>query len=302
MGKITLQKGHCFRTSGRTGGRGEQTFADRVGAILADELRARGHDVLVILADQDAPNYRDVFVALHTDGSFNGNAHGASVGFPSDSDGRMAQAWKRAHQRAGYTWGFLKDNYTEDLRKYYGFGGAVGYKHEYLAEHGMHSNDTEYLWLHSHYRECAMAHVAAIGEIIGHPNPGGTQPVSDPTPTTTAVDVVEFFDGRVWTVDVAGGVFTEGGAAYLGSLPEIGVKPNFPVVALLVTNNGDGYIIVCADGGFFHFGNAPRIQPLMTLMQEVQSGARRVTRARWADFDNRWITLLSNLGERYHAS
>lgn len=295
MGKITLQLGHCFRKTGATGGRGEQKFTNSVGNILAEELRKLGHDVIVLLADQDVPDYRDVFVALHTDGSSNLDRHGASVGYPSNSNGKLAEAWKRAHQRAGYAWGFLPNNYTTNLRNYYGFGKAVGYKHEFLAEHGQHSNDNEYLWMHSDYRRCAMAHVAAIGEIVGHPNGGA---VSDPTPTSIAIDTTEFLDGRVWTFSEDGGVFTEGGAGYHGSL--VGIKLNYPVIAGLVANDGGGYIIVAADGGLFHFGNAPHIQPYIPLMQEVSTGHRTVRQAKWADMENKVITLMTNLGERYH--
>lgn len=296
MSRITIQRGHCFRTSGATGGRGEQKFADSVGKLMTDELRSLGHDVRLLTADESVPHYRDVFVALHTDGSTNKNARGASVGYPYDSDGKLAQAWKRAHQRAGFPSGFYPDNYTENLRKYYGFGRAVGYRHEFLAEHGFHSNDNEYLWLHSHYRECALAHVAAIGEIVGHPNGG---PVNyDPTPTDKAVDVVEFLDGRVWTFASDGGVFAEQGAGFFGSMG--GQTLSFPVVSGLVTNDGGGYILVGADGGLFHFGNSPRIQPYIPLMQEVARGERIIRRGRWADMENKVITLLSNLGERYH--
>lgn len=53
-----------------------------------------------------------------------------------------------------------------------------------------------------------------------------------------------------------GGVFTFGEALYFGSLPELGVTPNAPIVSAFVSPSGGGYTLVAADGGVFTFGDA----------------------------------------------
>lgn len=259
MARITIQMGHCFRKSGSTGGRGEQILAEQVGKRLEAMLEAVGHDVIRLGADQAVPNNRDLFIALHSDGSTDPSRHGASVGYPDDGRSyRMAAAWKRAHERAGYRWGFQRDNYTNNLRYYYGFRDAEGYKFRFLAEHGMHSNPEEYGWMHADYDRLARAHFAAIGEMLGHPKPVVSpgpivpMPPTDPTPTSQAVSTTINPDGRIWTFSRDGGVFTEGGAAFLGTPP----AGHRPIVAGRATP-GNGYALVGDDGGYFNFGDAP---------------------------------------------
>jgi peptidoglycan/xylan/chitin deacetylase (PgdA/CDA1 family) len=53
-----------------------------------------------------------------------------------------------------------------------------------------------------------------------------------------------------------GGVFSFGGASWLGSLPGIGVTPVRPVVGIAPTPDGNGYWQVSSDGGVFTFGDA----------------------------------------------
>lgn len=172
MARVTIQMGHVPRTSGATGTWREQEFARTVGPKLRDELKRLGHVVTLIGAD-DAVPAGDVFVALHTDGSTNPDRRGASVGYPpaASEEGRLARAWKAAHQLQGYSGGFFADNFTAALRNYYGFRRAVGYKHEFLAEHGTSTNATDEAWLFSHIPQCVRAHVDAIGAIVGHPIP-----------------------------------------------------------------------------------------------------------------------------------
>lgn len=54
-----------------------------------------------------------------------------------------------------------------------------------------------------------------------------------------------------------GGVFCYEGAPYFGSLPELGVQPNAPIVDMTWTLTGNGYWLMGEDGGIFNFGDAP---------------------------------------------
>ena len=51
-----------------------------------------------------------------------------------------------------------------------------------------------------------------------------------------------------------GGVFTYGGARFLGSTGAINL--NMPIVGMAATSTGNGYWLVAADGGIFSFGDA----------------------------------------------
>lgn len=207
--KIVIQMGHVARTSGATGTHREQEFVKTLGPKLRSELFVRGHKALLIGADDSIPSC-DVFVALHTDGNVNKSIRGASVGYPSSdpnsNHAKLAAVWKRHHQAQGYSGGFHKDNYTEGLRFYYGFG-KVGAKYEFLAEHGTTTNPEDEAWLFANVNRCVQAHVDAIGEVVGHPV---TPPVVDPEPTPPSVENEENMkwlfrldgDSKVWLTDL----------------------------------------------------------------------------------------------------
>jgi len=57
-----------------------------------------------------------------------------------------------------------------------------------------------------------------------------------------------------WCVSADGGVFSSGGAPFLGSLA--GHSLNAPISGIAGTDNGLGYRLVGADNGIFTFGNA----------------------------------------------
>jgi hypothetical protein len=71
--------------------------------------------------------------------------------------------------------------------------------------------------------------------------------------------------GGYWMVATDGGLFAFGNATFHGSLPGIGLSPagsgrprslNAPVVAMVASPTGRGYLLVGADGGVFAFGDA----------------------------------------------
>ncbi len=207
MSKIVIQQGHVARKTGAIGTYREQEFAKIVGAKLTVEFRKLGHVVSLIGADDDVP-VCDIFIALHLDGNLNKTIRGASVGYPSDdpnsASGKLAQAWKRNHQKQGYPAGFHRDNYTEGLRYYYGFRKSSA-KYEYLAEHGTSTNPEDEAWLFSHLDACVKAHVDAVGEVVGHPVVPTPEP--EPLPVQGEEESMKWLfriegDPMIWITDL----------------------------------------------------------------------------------------------------
>ena len=287
MARVTIQMGHVARETGRTGTVWEQDNARSLAPRIERRLRDLGHKVKVIGADESVPA-GDVFVALHLDGSTNTSRRGASVGYPDPAGGALAAAWKQEHQRAGYPGGFLADNYTSALRGYYGFGRAAGYQRRFLAEHGTATHAGDLAWIQANQDAMAIAHVNAIGRIVGHPKAGGEMP-------TNIVGFAKAPGGGLWNLGADGSVAAQEGAPDHGSLPGIGVTPAAPAVEIVAHGRG-GYWIIGADGGIFAFGDAPVITPYQPLMDEYRRGERRVVDAE-AEGDR--VVLVSNRGEVY---
>jgi hypothetical protein len=68
-----------------------------------------------------------------------------------------------------------------------------------------------------------------------------------------------------WMVATDGGMFAFGDARFHGSLPGLGYAPagsgrkkslNAPIVAMVASPTGQGYLLVASDGGVFAFGDA----------------------------------------------
>lgn len=257
MARVCIQMGHVPRTKGATGTVREQEFAKALAPLIAARLRERGHAVDVIGAD-DAVPAADVFVALHLDGSTNAERHGASVGYPpsDESSARLAKAWKAAHQLvAGYSWGFLPDNYTANLSGYYGFRRSSA-DHEFLAEHGHATNADEQAWLFDNLGPIADGHVVAVGAVVGHPRPhGGSVNVTN----IAHVDHLESPEGGVWIATREGGVFAFGRAEYFGSPAglALGHAESFGAFGDRTIERRDdgrpGYQLRADDGHVFHF-------------------------------------------------
>lgn len=165
MKTLVIQRGHVPRTTGYTGTAGEQEV---VTAIAAEAVRIgppAGWQLRVI--DADEPDYRyrgDAFIALHCDGSTNRAASGASVGYQTPEGEAFAKRWKAAYAAHGWPHGFKADNYTENLRDYYGFRHALaaGNRACMVAEHGYLTNATDAAWIRAHITECARAIMAAL--------------------------------------------------------------------------------------------------------------------------------------------
>ena len=144
MSTLIIQRGHVARTSGATGAPGEQAMARRNAAeivAIAKDLP----DVTPVIIDADEPNHRyrgDHFVSLHGDGSANSNAKAASVGYRNPEGQALGRRWKQRYEEAGWPYGFMRDNYTTNLGRYYGTGQAVsaGNERAIITEAGFMTN------------------------------------------------------------------------------------------------------------------------------------------------------------------
>jgi hypothetical protein len=80
--------------------------------------------------------------------------------------------------------------------------------------------------------------------------------------------------GGYWLVASDGGIFAFGDAAFAGSVPASGIAPvgsksphhlEAPIVGIVPTINGKGYLMVASDGGVFAFGNARFVGSCATI-------------------------------------
>ena len=76
----------------------------------------------------------------------------------------------------------------------------------------------------------------------------------DATPQSRLVGVAGLPNGGYWVANSTGGVFTYGGAQFLGSVGNRALAS--PIVGMAARPQGDGYWLVAADGGVFSFGAA----------------------------------------------
>lgn len=152
---VFIQAGHFNHHSwdGNTGATGPQgaeidwtpVIRNKAAEILNE------HGVSVIKSDASIKGSHTKFhvalaVFLHFDGTDNPNAGGASVGYNDDSDAPAASAWKTLY-REFYPFGWHSDNYTVNLRSYYGYANTVTSDSEFVIEFGTLSNPVEAKWL-----------------------------------------------------------------------------------------------------------------------------------------------------------
>jgi hypothetical protein len=107
------------------------------------------------------------------------------------------------------------------------------------------------------------------------PAGSGTVPVYVVTPGGTARSPENFtyIQPGYWLAASDGGVFSFGGAQFLGSVPGV-LKPgqvlNSPIVAMADTPDHGGYWLFAADGGVFAFGDAAFFGSIPGVLQPGQ--------------------------------
>jgi hypothetical protein len=161
---VLIQAGHegCPENAGSTGPCGNEIDWT---PIVADEatriLRSEGISVIRCDGNFDLPSKKysvEAAVFLHFDGSI---SHGsrASVGFPTDSDhschlaedAAIACQWKSLYEKY-WPFGFMEDNFTVNLQRYYGYHAVTATKGKLLIEFGDLSNEEQAEWLQTRLR------------------------------------------------------------------------------------------------------------------------------------------------------
>lgn len=158
---ILIQAGHEGMTTGAMGASGP--LGDEIDwtPIVADEatriLRAAGVSVLRGDANFDLPHRRYSVAAaayIHFDGSGTPGVSGASIGYPVDDDlsshlpedAQAAAEWKRLY-RPIWPFRFMQDNFTDDLRRYYGYGPVTATRGMIVIELGEISDPKQAAWM-----------------------------------------------------------------------------------------------------------------------------------------------------------
>lgn len=169
---IVIQAGHVGRTTGNTGTVGTPTAGDEeiqltpiVARIAGDTLRAAGFAVVVDDAVYDKKYDCKLAVAVHFDGASTPGSSGASIGYPdgtpAGSNKPAADKWKTIY---GEVWPFkwMPDNFTANLRGYYGYNWTSTTIAEVLFELGELTDPVQSAWLVRH------THDGFLGRLIAY--------------------------------------------------------------------------------------------------------------------------------------
>lgn len=121
---VVIQAGHEGRTCGNTGAvcknYKEVEWNIKVADMTAALLREWGVDVKRVPADTP-PMHAKIAVAIHFDSAKQHCRSGASVGYPDNNASRtFAQHWKAIY-RPYFPFVWHTDNFTDNLKNYYGY-------------------------------------------------------------------------------------------------------------------------------------------------------------------------------------
>lgn len=236
--QVLIQAGHEGKK--RNKGNGTTTSVGATGIalpehkmtpIVADRatevLRAHGVSVVRVPGVYPRVFHVDLGICLHFDGSTSPCGSGASVGYPAGvpagSNKPTAQLWKSIW---GEVWpfGFEDDNFTEDLRGYYGYSRMSTNIAELLIEFGEISCPQQDAWL--------QANLHLLGDMVAY-FAGRVLGVDIPKPT-----------GFVDPAAVGGGGGAGGGGGGGGAVG----GPN-PALAPAPMDAGDGAVAGPAGDG-----------------------------------------------------
>lgn len=176
MKRVLVQAGHApprepgFESG--TGTAGEIEYVTQVRDRLCNLLRADGRFDAIPMPGRISPRgiVVDAAVFLHCDGSGNPRASGYSFGYPPYQVNReLAGLIGAEFEKIPGHPPHHADNYTADMRGYYGFSRVNTSGPEVLIEHGFLTNPSERAWLNAHIGELAKAEYQALLRYFHYP-------------------------------------------------------------------------------------------------------------------------------------
>jgi len=155
---VFIQEGHVGRLIGNTGsehnGVKESNWNHFVGQEIVRILERKGIDVATSGARIPYAN-ATLAVALHFDGSNRPCSTGASIGHNGSYASRsMARRWKKEYSNF-FPFSWHRDNFTKDLKNYYGFTRINTTKGFLVLELGEITCDRQMDWLKPKLRQVA---------------------------------------------------------------------------------------------------------------------------------------------------
>ena len=146
--EVVIQAGHEGRTSGNTGAEStlyrEEVWNILVANEVAKQLQTWHIEVKRMPAEVSFVRAK-IAVAIHFDGAVRPCTSGASIGYPTTDSYDFAQRWKHLYA-SYYPYKWHKDNFTPNLRNYYGYQWIHAEKF-LLLELGEITCDTQTTWL-----------------------------------------------------------------------------------------------------------------------------------------------------------
>ena len=166
---VVIQAGHEGRTSGNTGAISSQYREVAWNTLVADEVVAQlkhyGIHSIKRLSAKVPFTRAKIAVAIHFDGAKIPCNSGASVGYPSHASYDFAQRWKNLYSTY-FPFGWHQDNFTPNLRNYYGYQWIHAEKF-LLLELGELTCDKQTLWLKPRLKKIAHLVAYSIAKELG---------------------------------------------------------------------------------------------------------------------------------------
>ena len=130
---------------------GEKVWTQIVADKTARILEAAGIRVLRLPGYVSGIYHVKAAVYIHFDGAVKPCSSGASVGYPPKNikDAAIADKWKALY---GKYWPYkiMRDNFTQNERRYYAYDNVVASDGKFLIESGEMSCPKQYAWLRKH--------------------------------------------------------------------------------------------------------------------------------------------------------
>lgn len=155
---VLIQAGHENRTSGKTGAESSQGTEQQWTPVVADYAAAMLEESGFTVKRVDAfmrdpkrsgklrPAKARLALFIHFDGAENACSSGASIGYSSNSDPAAADQWKRFYDKY-WPHDWMQDNFTVNLRDYYGYRWVDASDAEMVLEMGELTCPRQARWL-----------------------------------------------------------------------------------------------------------------------------------------------------------